>query len=179
VWNILSSALLHRTCAKLGVEFALTGFVLYECLHKPRKRRSENEERLKERLRAAREQGAFKSYHLTVEDLQEVARLETRKRVSKGELSAIAFARRIGLAFQTDDMGARKLAESLLPSDRVQTTPHLLGWLFFSGHLVDGELRGIVDEHQSFERPLGPYFEEAYFEAMRCRLLEAHGGGHS
>ena len=177
VWNVLSSALLHRTCKRLSVEFALTGFVLYECLHKARKERSDADDRLKERLRSARERGEFKHYDLTVEDLQEVARLESRKRVSKGELSAIAFAKRVGLAFQSDDMGARKLGESLLEPDRVQTTPHLLGWLFFGGHLVDGDLRVIIDEHESFARPLGRYFEEAYLEAMRCRLIVTQGGG--
>jgi hypothetical protein len=175
VWNVLSSAILHRTCVRLSVEFALTGFVLYECLHKPRKERRDVDEQLQNRLRAARRYGEFKDHSLTVEDLQEVALLENRRRLSKGELSAIAFAKRVGLAFQTDDMGARKLGENLLEPDRVQTTPHLLGWLFFGGHLVDGDLPTIIEEHESFERPLRRYFEEAYSEAMRCRLLASHG----
>jgi hypothetical protein len=158
------------------LEFALTGFVLYECLHKPRKERQDADERLQDRLRAARRRGEFKDHSLSVEDLQEVTLIENRRRLSKGELSAIAFAKRVGLAFQTDDMGARKLGESLLEPDRVQTTPHLLGWLFFGGHLVDGDLPGIIEEHESFERPLRRYFEEAYSEAMRCRLLASQTG---
>lgn len=171
VWNVLSSTLLHRTCVAMGFEFALTDFVLYECLHKPRKQRKAADEGLQERLRAARARKQFKSYSLSLDDLLEVTVLEQRKRLSKGELAAIAFAKRVNLTFQTDDQGARKLATATLTIDRVQTTPHVLGWLFFEGRLSDGDLSGIVEEHESFERPLRRFFEEMYGEAMRCRLL--------
>ena len=171
VWNVLSSTTLHRICTATGFDFALTDFVLYECLHKLRKERKPADDALQERLKAARTRGQFKSYSLSIDDLQEVAVLERRKQLSMGELAGIAFARRVGLAFQTDDQGARKLAASALDAERIQTTPHLLGWLFFEGHLVDGDLSGIVKEHESFERPLRRFFEEMYTEAMRCRLL--------
>jgi hypothetical protein len=171
VWNVLSSRVLHGSCINSGFEFALTVFVLYECLHKPRKEVTEEDARLQDRLRTARAKGQFKSYELSIEDLQDVAILEQRKRLSKGELASMAFARRVNLSFQTDDQGARKLASSVLGPDRVQTTPHVLGWLVFSGRLGDGDLSGIVEEHESFERPLRPYFEDLYREAMRCRLV--------
>jgi hypothetical protein len=176
VWNVLSSTMLHRTCVAMGFEFALTAFVLYECLHKPRKERKPADEKLQQRLKEARSREQFKSYSLSVDDLQDVAVLEQRRSLSKGELAAIAFARRVGLTFQTDDQGARKLAAAALTDERVQTTPHVLGWLFFEGRLVDADLSGIVNEHESFERPLRPYFEEMYEEAMRCRLLNQAGG---
>jgi len=176
VWNILSSRLLHRTCSVLGFRFVLTDYCLYECLHKPRKVQRPADERLRERLRAARNEAQFNSYSLSVEDLQEVALLEQRKRLSKGELAAIAFAKRVGLAFQTDDQGARTLAITALTVERVQTTTHVLGWLFFEGRLADGDLAGIIAEHESFDRPLRPHFEGMHQEAMRCRLL-AHAGG--
>lgn len=171
VWNLLSSRILHRMCVTSGFDFALTAFVLYECLHKPRKERRAADEALQERLKQARERQQFKDVSLALEDLQDVAVLEQRKRLSKGELASIAFARRVGLAFQTDDMGARKLATTALANERIQTTPHVLGWLFYEGHLADGDLSEVLREHESFERPLRKFFQEMYEEAMRCRLL--------
>lgn len=176
VWNVLSSAVLHRVCVGSGFEFAITEFVLYECLHKPRREKT-SDKRLQERLRAARDQNQFKSYSLSVEDLQDVAILEQRKRVSKGELSSLAFAQKVRLSVQTDDQRARKLAALVLTEDRVQTTPHVLGWLFFEGRLADGDLACIVEEHESFERPLRRFFDQMYHEAMRCRLLARTASG--
>lgn len=171
VWNVLSSALLHRQCRSQNFHFALTSFGLYECLHKPRKKENRADEQLCQRLRAARDRGEFPEHSLSVEDLQEVALLENRRRLGMGELAGIAFAKRVGLGFQTDDMRARKLAASVLDEGSIQTTPHVLGWLFFMGHLVDGDLPTIIAEHESLNRPLKPYFEQMYQEAMRCRLM--------
>lgn len=171
VWNVLSSTLLHRRCVALGFDFALTDFGIYECLHKPRSRMVPADTTLQERLRAAREKGQFKNHPLSVEDLQEVAILENRQRLSMGEIAAIAFAKRVGIGFQTDDQGARRLAATALDAERVQTTPHVLGWLFYEGHLTDVDLPEILVEHKALDRPLAPYFQEMYEEAMRCRLL--------
>lgn len=177
VWNVLSSTMLHRVCVGSGFEFAITEFVVYECLHKPRRETTAPDKKLQERLRAARGRDQFKSHSLSVEDLQDVAIFEQRKRVSKGELSSIAFARKVRLSVQTDDQGARKLAALVLAEDCVQTTPHVLGWLFFEGRLADGDLAGIIEEHESFERPLRKFFDLMYLEAMRCRLLARTAGG--
>lgn len=171
VWNVLSSGALHNACVANGFEFVLTDFVLYECLSKPRSRLKPSDSELRKRLTTARGQSQFKSYSLSLDDLQEVAILEQRQRLSKGELSAIAFARKVNLGFQTDDQGARKLAVSALATDRIQTTPHVLGWLFFEGHLIDGDLDGIISEHESLDGPLRPHFKDMHLEAMRCRLL--------
>jgi hypothetical protein len=87
-----------------------------------------------------------------------------------GELSSIAFAKKINQYFLTDDQPARKLAEAILGTDKVQTTPHLIGYLFFHRHFIDEDLETIIQEHKGFKRPLEPYFREAYFEALRIRL---------
>jgi hypothetical protein len=171
VWNVLSSAILHRACREAKFAFALTGFVLYECLSKPRSSLKPHDDRLKARLRDARARGEFVDVNLTVDDLLEVGRLEGRRRLSMGELSSIAFALRAGMAFQTDDQKARKLASSVMPADRVQTTPHVLGWLFFVRRLVDGDFETILFEHAECEGPLKPYLTEMYTEALRCRLM--------
>src|ERR1700689_4285364 len=86
VWNILSSSLLHRKCTSLNFSFALTSYGLYECLDKPRTSNKPADAQLRERLRIARGRGEFLAHSLAVEDLQEVAVLENRKRLGKGEL---------------------------------------------------------------------------------------------
>jgi hypothetical protein len=58
----------------------------------------------------------------------------------------------------------------------VQTTPQMLGWLVFIGRLGDGDIAGVIREHEGWDRPLKPYFEEMYSEAMRCRLMQSIGG---
>jgi len=99
--------------------------------------------------------------------------LESRKRVSKGELSSIAFAKKTRQAFMTDDHGARKLAERSLEMGMVQTTPHLFGWLFFTGKLLDSDKAAIVEQHNEVGRPLERYFEEMYQTALSYRLISA------
>jgi len=172
VWNLLSSAILTQACVASGFEFSVTEFVLYECLYKPRTDPTDADLKLMQRLRDARTRRQFKTVSLTVEELQDVARLQLKKRVSKGELSSIAFAKRAQLAFQTDDQGARKLATEELPKDSVQTTPHVLGWLFFHGRLADHELNLIISEHKAHSRHLSKFFQALYEEALRCRLME-------
>lgn len=171
VWNVLSSTTLHGAVRGAGFDFAITDFVLYECLHKPREQPRDADEQLQKRLRSARDRGEFKSCTLSVEDPQVVASMEERKRLGKGELASIAFARRLGLAFQTDDQGARKIGALMLSFERVQTTPHVLGWFFYTGLLVDRDLTTILEEHEAVGRQLRPYFTAMYEEAMRCRLL--------
>jgi len=53
----------------------------------------------------------------------------------------------------------------------VQTTPHLFGWLFYSGRLGDSDKTAIIEEHKEFKRSLAPYFEEMYLKAAQYRLI--------
>ena len=91
-------------------------------------------------------------------------------RLGKGELAALAFAKKAGLAFLTDDQKARRLGATVVASNRIQTTPHLFGWLVFCGLISDGDKGRVIDEHKTMRRPLAPYLEEMYMEALRCRL---------
>ena len=113
--------------------------------------------------------GNFKSYHLDLEDLQEVDILLKRKNLGKGELSSIAFAKKTNQAFITDDMGARSLASEAGTLLSVQTTPHLVGWLFFANFLGDSDLKSVTDEHKKYKRPLAKYFCEMYNIALDYR----------
>lgn len=178
VWNLLSSKTLCRAALSAGCVFSCTGFVFYECLVKPRKKVSAEEAELQGRLREERRRGHFKDYHLELEDLLEVEFLEKRKRLGKGELSSMAFAKRTRQAFLTDDQGARKLAVGVLDSAMVQTTPHLFGWLFYTGSLLDPDKHAIILEHEQLEKrmPLTRFFEEIYLSALEYRL-RARGTG--
>lgn len=175
VWNVLSSAVLYAAAQRGGIEFICPHFVMYECLSKPRSSRSDTDIELRRRLEKARASGAFQGYSLDIGDLQTISLLEQRKRLGKGELSAIALAQKIGQACLTDDQKARRLAESTLAAKKTQTTPHLLGWLVFKQHLTDADVDVIVDQHEAMDRPLTKYFKETYEEACRCRLLVSQG----
>ncbi len=170
VWNVLSSRILYSRARDAGCDFCITRFVLYECLDKPRKNESQAERKLQERLQQERDLGRFQDHALEIADLQDVDVMEKRQRLGKGELVSIAFAKKTRQAFMTDDQKARKLGHSELTPNMVQTTPHLFGWLFFTSRLSDGEESVIIEEHNSFGRPLAKYFEEMYNRALQYRL---------
>jgi hypothetical protein len=171
VWNVLSSRRLFRASLDAGVVYVCTDVVVYECLLKPREITKDSDTELRSRFKDARESGSISVFSLSVDDLQVVELLEQRKRLGKGELSSIAFALKTRQAVLTDDQKARGLAASVLIGPGAQTTPHLLGWLFFHNHLSDSEKDVIVIEHVQLGRPLKKFFEEAYLEACRCRLM--------
>jgi predicted nucleic acid-binding protein len=108
---------------------------------------------------------------LDAADLQDVAILEKRRRLGKGELSSIAFAKKTRQAFMTDDRKAQRLGEAVLANQMTQSTPHLFGWLIFTGKLTDIDKDRVINEHQSLNRPLRKHFEDIYLEALRCRLM--------
>jgi len=126
---------------------------------------------LKEKLIVENSANRIVQYNLEISDLQQVDLLSQRHRLSKGELTSIAFAIKTNQAFLTDDQKARKLACDVLERSRVQTTPHLFGWLIFSNHLNDGDKDEVIQQHTALNRPLKKYFEEAYLLALHARLL--------
>lgn len=160
VWNVLSSRILYSRARDAGCNFCITRFVLYECLHKPRKNPVQVEIQLQLRLEHERDLGRFRDHSLDIADLQDVHIMEKRERLSKGELVSIAFAKKTQQAFLTDDQKARKLGQSVLPSKMVQTTPHLFGWLFFTDRISDGDKDQIIQEHTQFDRPLAKYLRD-------------------
>ncbi|MGL5730804.1 MAG: hypothetical protein ACRCX5_06755, partial [Bacteroidales bacterium] len=58
--------------------------------------------------------------------------------------------------------------------NKVQTTPQLLGWLFYNRILIDSELDTICSEHTSKDRPLERFFREVYLESLRIRMMYAN-----
>lgn len=170
IWNILSSKVLFSASIAANCSFCCTAFVYYECMHKPRKKISEEELELQRRLEQQRKNSQFQMFHIGLEDLNDIEILEKRRSLSKGELSSMVFARRTQQALITDDQGARKLACHCMPADKVQTTPHLFGWLIYSGIVSDMDKDDIIREHVSFSRPLEKYFIQIYMKALEYKL---------
>ncbi len=169
--NILSSATLYRAAKSSNCSFCYTKFVEYEMLYKARKEIDEKSKYLQQKLKDETEANRFECHNLSIDDLQEIEILEKRKRLGSGELSSIAFAKKINKSFMTDDRNARKLGASVLGFKRVQTTPHLVGWLFYNRELIDSDFSVIISEHQEYNRPLTKYIEEAYLESLRIRSM--------
>jgi predicted nucleic acid-binding protein len=169
--NLLSSATLYRAARSSNCSFCYTKFVEYEMLYKSRKNLNEKSKKLQQKLKDETNAKRFECHNLSIDDLQEIEILEQRKRLGGGELSSIAFAKKINQNFMTDDSKARKLGISVLGNKRVQTTPHLVGWLFYNRELIDSDFPVIISEHQEYNRPLSQYFEEAYHESLRIRNM--------
>lgn len=89
--------------------------------------------------------------------------------MGKGEISAIAFALKIGQAVLTDDQKARRRAAES-GCRYVQTTPHLLSWLLFLNRLGDTDLDTVVAQHQEVEGTLTKHLRDAASEARQCQL---------
>jgi hypothetical protein len=169
-WNILASRTLHSAAKSAHVSLCVTEFVKYECLYKPGLARPERAE-LQSRLNREIQSGAIKACSIELEELQDLRVLEQRKKVSKGELASIVFAKRSQQAFLTDDRKAATLARTILPTEKVQSTPHCFGWLYFLGRLQDSDRYAIAEELAAVNRNLEPHLQHAYNEALRCRLM--------
>lgn len=180
IWNILSSERIYYSSLSIGCDYSMTQFVEYECLYKPRKSTTIVGENLKNYLKQEISRSKFKTCNLSIDDLQDIQLLQNRKKLGIGELSSIAFAKKTGQAFLTDDKTARKLGNEVLGRDKVQTTPHLVGYLFYKNRLVDGDLKKIIQDHNKIASnnwsKLDRFFQQVYEESMRIKLYENSKG---
>jgi len=177
IWNILSSPLIYQASLQAGCYYAFTNYVGYECLYK--KRKLKNDRSLVLRLQQELAGNRFMRCDITIDDLQEIEILENRKRLGKGELSSIVFAKKTRQAFLTDDKKARNLGKSVLGNEFVQTTPHLVGYCFYKRHLLDSDFPEVITQHKTSLSgnwgDLSAFFEEAYIESLRIALMERQG----
>jgi hypothetical protein len=172
LWNLLASRLLYATARTAGVRLCCTNFILYECLLKRSQHRPERLE-LQKRLKSKLEEGSITAYPIDLEDLQQVEVLRNRKRLSIGELSVLVFAAKTQQAILTDDNGAQKLARTHLGAEAIQSTPHLVAWLYFGSLLGDGDVAQVKAELAVLSRNLDPHYDNFYVEAQRCRVIVA------
>lgn len=175
IWNVLSSPLLLRTALRKGRSFAVAGFVHYEALVKPRTKPTAAELAMQGELRQRLADGqGFTEAPMAVDDLQAVATIPEVRKLGRGEIAALALARKLRSAILTEDRGARKAAPKI-GVGQAQTTPQLLGWLLYEGELTDGDVTVIISEHEArIEENRGRltvYLRRSHAEAYRCRLL--------
>jgi len=171
VWNMLSSRKFYQAAIDARLHFCITGMVLYECLQKPRSYVSPERTEMMRRLEHARRSGGFPIQPCSLDDLAEISRQAPRG-LGSGELSCIAVAYRVrSIALMTDEKQARHVASTKFALN-VETSPKLYAWLHYRQHLGAGDHADVISEHERYEaRPLSRFFQEAYEEAMRCRLM--------
>jgi len=174
LWNLLASPLLYVTARAAGMKICCTDFVIYECLHKQSRHWPERLE-LQKRLKSKLADGSITAHPIELEDLQQVEVLRNRKKLSVGELSVLVFAGKTQQAMLTDDRGAQKLALTHLAADAIQSTPHLVAWLYFGSLLADADVAQIKAELTALARNLDPHFDKFYREAQQCRAVAAQG----
>lgn len=151
--------------------FFVTETVHYECIKKPRKNISKEQTELIDRYRNAIKSGQFQVKSFDIEDLIEIG-TGAPASLSAGELSCIAVAKKIeSTSFMTDEKKANDYAKRI--GIITETTPKLYAWLQYKGLLSDGDHNAVISEHEKYERrPLTTFFNEAYQEAMRARMMD-------
>ena len=175
IWNLLSSPRLLGAATRKGRWFVVACYVRYEALEKPRTRPTTAELAMQGdfRKRLAGRQG-FAEEPMTLDDLQAVAALPEARKLGRGEVAALALARKLRSAVLTEDRDARKAATKI-GVEPAQTTPHLLGWLLYEGELTDGDVSVVISEHEARigenRGRLTVYLKQIHVEACRCRLL--------
>jgi len=171
VTNILSSLLLFSRLDGNHFFFSITKYVEYECLYKERTVLTASDNEIQRRLIKHQKNNKFSSHGISIADLQDASIVKLSQHLGIGELSSIAFSKKINQAFLTDDQKARRIAKEILGAERVQTTPHLVGWLFYQSIFSDGDLGVLITEHVSLNRPLEKFFRIVYDEACRIRSM--------
>ncbi len=171
-WNLLSSRKLYQASISAKRHFCITPMVLYECLFKPRTSMTPEKEELIGRLEKTRREGGFRLQECDLEDLALLAR-QVPKGLGSGEMSCMAAAYRIrSISFMTDEKKARRFAAQQLGLN-VETTPKLYAWLHYHRHLGDVDHGDVIREHERYEaRPLTAFFNDAFNEATRWRLMD-------
>ena len=178
IWNVLSSDRLASAAVGRTRWFVVTDYVRYEALERRRTDPEPCELELQDKLRRRLGKGqGFSSHSVSLEDLQAVADLPEISRLGKGEIAALALARRMRMGFMTDDQKARLEADRI-GAGPTHTTPHLLGWLVYDGALGDSDIGTVLAEHEAAvpkkNGQLTRYFQAAYEEACSCLLARSH-----
>lgn len=113
VSNILASPTLTDAAFKSRFTGCITATVEYECLRKPHGGRPEHQE-VQRRLRGLLEDGRIRVHPIGLGELQEIHVLAERRRLGRGELSCLVFAKSVGISVMTDDRKGTKFARRIL-----------------------------------------------------------------
>jgi hypothetical protein len=172
ITNVLSSNLLADVALR-NLKFAVTSFVRYECLVRPRKRPNPTDAKLMGVFSSIVEKNTnIKIVNLSIEDLAEIARARAVRQIGTGELSCLVLASKIRQGALTDDRSARRLAAHIYPDLPVRTTSHLVGWLVFTFRLTDRDVELIIGQNLEVrgDDAIGPYMRACYEHALMLRL---------
>jgi hypothetical protein len=170
IWNLLASQIFYDASRRAGCALCCTSYVLYEALYKPRTAPPTIPEiTLQSRLRCEIESGTIRQYGISIDDLQQVDVLAMRKRVSKGEISSIVFAKKTRQAFLSEDDGAVKLARTELELAMVQTSTLLFAWLLYHSWLDPSQCETVVSDLEACGRGLRQRYESACQVVINCR----------
>ena len=137
--NVLASRVLHEAAKSAGVSLCCTvsscGTSAFTSQGQPRPERSEMQLSEDGSRNCRRDHGKVLQ-HRHIADLQDVEVIENRMRLSRGEISSIVFAKKSQQALMTDDRKAARTSRgTILAAQKVQSTPHLLAWLYFNCRL--------------------------------------------
>lgn len=170
--NLISSKKLFNSSILCKCVFIVTDSVYFECLLKPWKKNKNNKTELQKRIQEAFSSLRFEKHQISLDDLFNPEMMNLLNHLGKGEVSSIILAKKYQIAFLTDDQKARKYAEDILGKEKVQTVPHLSGWMFFKRVLIDSDLQEIITEHNQIiiSGRLNKYIEDAYHAAMIAML---------
>ena len=94
ILNLLSSSRFYTATINETFFWCYTSFVEYEVFYKSVKKETSIIIKQRQQLREETRKKRFRCEHLSISDLQEIEILENRKKLGKGELSSIAFARK-------------------------------------------------------------------------------------
>ena len=180
IWHLTGCATLFSTARQRKLSFVITSTVFYECFVRSRgKALSEQRLRLRDRLKIHIQRGDVSQIDVAIDDLQNLIGVARQHgydtRLGHGELSCAALARRLRYAVLTDNKrdfrAIEELADGLL-----QTTPRLLGWLYLDGHLTDGDVKDIIEQHRDSGGQMGRVYEQVHHEACEKRLVRHTSG---
>lgn len=169
VWNTLSSGAAFARSVGAGLHFCIAKVVEVECLRQPWTRKEAVRDNLQARFHAAQAQGQFRAYSVSLDDLLDPRVLKVRHQLAVGEVATIALAVRTHQAVMTDDRNAREDAKKVVGSERVHTTPQLVGWLVFHGHLTVAEAAACAREHTACMQDLGVHLKAIIEHAQAYR----------
>lgn len=175
VWHLVGSPTLFTSAVGAKLSFIITPTVDYECFTKQGVRPvSVVRLRLREHLRAHLNAGRVSTMSVSIESLQATILAAKEKgltkRLGRGELSCVALARDLGhAAVLTDNKREFRVIEPLVDG-RLQKTPQLLGWLYMTDRLSDGDVDLVIQQHEQADGHLGKWLRVAHRTACEKRL---------
>ena len=173
IQNICASRTFLGKSIGAGFEYNIPEYALYEAVYKPLRQVNKTIESQRAVLLGYVSKGKIRKAQLTIDDLQEMLVLRSRKpSLGNGELACIVYSKNKPLAVLTDDKAARNFTKRLLGENKAYETAEIVAYMVFNHIITDGECMDIIDEEKQYKTNMDkPYFE-AYQQALRGAVFE-------